>query len=126
MGICHCYRQRGHMLSECSRKRRYSNCGEGFVKWMEVEKKDHKGLFHYCTRDCRYFKRCNKSLDKECPLHDNGESSGSTNGGEHVDDLSHMLKTLAALGKRLGDFSKNKYAQRERNFKKCNLKLKMY
>lgn len=87
------------MLPECPKKRRCPNCGEGYIKWMEVEKNnEHKGLlFHCCTRDCKYFKWCKNGLDEKCPLHDGGASSGITNGGEPVDDLSSMLKTLAKL-----------------------------
>lgn len=58
-----------------------------------------KLLFQYSTCDCRYFKWCKKFPYEECPLHDDGESIGITNGGEHEDDLSHMLKMLAKLSK---------------------------
>lgn len=85
------------MLLECPKKRRFSNCGTGYVKWIEVEKNnEHKGLlFHCCIRDCKYFKRCKNDPDEKCPLHGDGESSSITNGGEPVDDLSRMLITFA-------------------------------
>lgn len=98
-GICHSCRHVGHMLSECPKKIRCPNCVAGYIKWMEVEKNnEHKGLpFHCCTRDCKYFKWCKNEPNDKCPLHDHGETSGITNGGEPVDDLSRMLKTLVNL-----------------------------
>ncbi|KAL2552395.1 uncharacterized protein Fot_06014 [Forsythia ovata] len=37
--ICHSCRRLGHYLQKCPRKQRCPVCDEGFVKWMEVEKK---------------------------------------------------------------------------------------
>lgn len=99
-GICHSCRRPGHMLSDCPGKRRCPNCGQGYVKWMEVEKlTDNKGrLFHCCTRDvCRFFDWNKSPPDVAYPLQDEGQSSGITNGSESIDDLSRMLETCANI-----------------------------
>lgn len=98
-GICHYCRKARHMLSECPKKRRCPNCGTSFVKCMDVENNnEHEGLLLYCcTRNCKHFKWCKNFPDKKWQWHDDCESSGITNGGEPVEDFSHMLKTLAKL-----------------------------
>ncbi|KAL2532294.1 Zinc finger protein [Abeliophyllum distichum] len=76
-GICHSCKRSGHYLQACPTKKRFSVCGEGFVKWMEVEKKSEniRRPFFCCSTNCGYFKWSN----------DIGESSGDYDVGESSD-----------------------------------------
>ena len=95
-GICHSCKQSGHWLDDCPKKRRCPNCGQGFVRWLEVEKMSpNRGrLFFSCDNKCGYFKW------------DEGESSGSDKSsnssdksGNKVDteDLARLLKMCAQI-----------------------------
>ncbi|KAL2533590.1 Zinc finger protein [Abeliophyllum distichum] len=57
-GVCHSCRPSGHYLPTCPKKKRCHVYGEGFVKWMEVEKKSANigSLFFCCSSNCGYFK----------------------------------------------------------------------
>lgn len=70
-------------------------CGLGFIKWMDIEKKQWPSIVVLATVGTS--SDVTNPLTKKCPLYDEGESSGITNGGEQVYDLSQMLKMLAKL-----------------------------
>ncbi|KAL2510673.1 Zinc finger protein [Abeliophyllum distichum] len=101
-GICHSCRQPGHYLLECPRKRRCPVCGEGFVKWMEVEKKTVNigKLFFCCSSDCGFFKWSDVAPKKEIVMYE-GESScicsAKSTPKNDVEDFSRMFKSLARI-----------------------------
>lgn len=112
-GICHSCRRPGHNLSRCPTKQHCPSCGQGFVKWMEVEKNTvNKGrMFFCCSVECGYFK-----WGDECPqkkpdtfgeqasggVYDEGESSGvvlakSSATKEMKQDMAQVFKLLARI-----------------------------
>ncbi|KAL2518198.1 Zinc finger protein [Abeliophyllum distichum] len=101
-GICHSCRQPGHYLLESPRKQRRPVCSEGFVKWMEVEKKmvNIGKLFFCCSSDCGFFKWSDVALKKEIVMYE-GESScicsAKSVPKDDVEDISCMFKSLARI-----------------------------
>ncbi|KAL2489786.1 DNA-directed RNA polymerase 1B [Forsythia ovata] len=100
--ICHSCRRLGHYLLECPRKQRCPVCIEGFVKWMEVEKKTVNigKLFFYCNSDYRFFKWSNVAPKKKIVMYE-GESSCICSAKfvpkDDVEDISRMFKSLARI-----------------------------
>ncbi|KAL2494622.1 Uncharacterized protein Fot_38379 [Forsythia ovata] len=78
------YKLSGHYLSECPKKQRCPACANGFVKWMEVEKKS--------------------SDDNLNGAYDVGESSGVASGSptakDKIKELSRIFKIFAQISER--------------------------
>ncbi|KAL2533972.1 Zinc finger protein [Abeliophyllum distichum] len=102
-GICHSCRRPGHYLSTCPKKERCPVCGNGFVKWMEVEKKSANigRLFFCCSSNCGYFKWSDDNLNS---AYDVGESSGVASGSsttkDEIEELSNIFKVFAQITER--------------------------
>ncbi|KAL2487404.1 Zinc finger protein [Abeliophyllum distichum] len=102
-GICHSCRRQGHSLWECSNKHRCPVCGEGFVKWMEVEKRTVNlgRLFFCCTSNYGYFKWSDVSPIQKSVRYE-GDSSGvssvaSVDNPVQTKDLSRIFKMFARI-----------------------------
>ncbi|KAL2522401.1 DNA-directed RNA polymerase 1B [Forsythia ovata] len=102
-GICHSCRRPGHSLWECPNKHRCPVCGEGFMKWMEVEKRTVNlgRLFFCCTSNCGYFKWSDVSPIQKSVQYE-GESSGvssaaSVDDNVQTEDLSRLFKMFARI-----------------------------
>ncbi|KAL2521963.1 uncharacterized protein Fot_25886 [Forsythia ovata] len=102
-GICHSCRRIGHYLSTCPKKQRCPVCVNGFMKWMEVEKKSANigRLFFYCSSNCGYFKWSDDNLNS---AYDVGESScvtsGSSTSKDEIEELSRIFKIFAQITER--------------------------
>ncbi|KAL2503947.1 Zinc finger protein [Abeliophyllum distichum] len=100
-GIDHSCRGSGHYLSACPKKKRCPVCGEGFVKWLEVEKKSmNRGrLFFFCSSNCGYFKWSDNN-QSNC-AYDVEESSGVSSvrpaAKDEIEELSCIFKIFARI-----------------------------
>ncbi|KAL2505019.1 Zinc finger protein [Abeliophyllum distichum] len=99
-GICHSCRRPRHYLSACPNKQPCPVCENGFVKWMEVEKKSANigRLFFCCSSNCGYFKWSDENLNG---AYDVGESSGvgagSSTAKAEIEELSRIFKIFAQI-----------------------------
>ncbi|KAL2486568.1 Zinc finger protein [Abeliophyllum distichum] len=102
-GICHSCRRPGHYLSECPNKQPCPVCENGFVKWMEVEKKSANigRLFFCCSSNCGYFKWSDEKLNGAYHV---GESSGVGTGSPtakaEIEELSRIFNIFAQITER--------------------------
>ncbi|KAL2550658.1 uncharacterized protein Fot_12188 [Forsythia ovata] len=99
--ICHSCRRPGHYLLECPRKQRCPVCSEGFVKWMEVEKKtvNIEKLFFCCSSDCGFFKWSDVAPKKEIVMYEGESSCICLAKSVHKDDVEDILRMFNSLAR---------------------------